>query len=372
MDRDNLNTQTSGKAADAELAVVRRLIALGQKQDAEIRLRRAAEAGNAEAMMALGELLLSSPPPVAPSVIEEAKRSLVNAAHAGHGPAAHLTSLLLAFDHSLQDNWIYALSYLGRGAKAGHGISQAELAFLAGDQEVVAAVERGELHSAETWYRLHDSIDIASWTDVPAIQIISMDPFVATVESFLATSVCDWIVRRARPKLARAKTYNPLTGGGSAEVNRTNSEMRFAFADLDLAIVFAIYRMAKLCGRSMTGMEPVSVLRYAVGEEYRPHHDFLDPRIPSFRAEIAKVGQRDITFLIYLNDDFEGGETDFPRLRYRFKGRKGDAILFRNVDEAGTPDFKTLHAGLAPRRGEKWLLSQWMRTKKDQRVQGGS
>jgi hypothetical protein len=25
------------------------------------------------------------------------------------------------------------------------------------------------------------------------------------------------------------------------------------------------------------------------------------------------------------------------------------------------PDVKTLHAGLAPTRGEKWLLSQWMR-----------
>jgi hypothetical protein len=65
--------------------------------------------------------------------------------------------------------------------------------------------------------------------------------------------------------------------------------------------------------------------------------------------------------LIYLNDDFDGGETNFPLINRRFKGRKGDALFFRNVNDAGAPDIRTLHAGLAPTRGEKWLFSQWAR-----------
>jgi hypothetical protein len=70
-----------------------------------------------------------------------------------------------------------------------------------------------------------------------------------------------------------------------------------------------------------------------------------------------------MTFLTYLNDDYEGGETDFPRIGYRYKGRRGDALYFVNVDGAGAPDYRTVHAGLPPASGTKWLLSQWVRSR---------
>jgi hypothetical protein len=55
------------------------------------------------------------------------------------------------------------------------------------------------------------------------------------------------------------------------------------------------------------------------------------------------------------------GETEFPRLTWRFRGRKGDALFWWSVDAAGRPDQSTLHAGLPPQSGEKWLFSQWVR-----------
>ena len=67
-----------------------------------------------------------------------------------------------------------------------------------------------------------------------------------------------------------------------------------------------------------------------------------------------------VTFLLYLNDDYEGGETCFPRISWQHKGRKGDAMFFWNVDAQGQPDPKTLHEGSAPTKGEKWVLSQWI------------
>ncbi len=76
---------------------------------------------------------------------------------------------------------------------------------------------------------------------------------------------------------------------------------------------------------------------------------------------IDDSGQRVVTFLVYLNDDFDGAQTAFLDLKWRYRGAKGDAILFRNVDGTGAPDPTTLHAGRAPTRGEKWLLSQWIR-----------
>jgi hypothetical protein len=74
-------------------------------------------------------------------------------------------------------------------------------------------------------------------------------------------------------------------------------------------------------------------------------------------------GQRIKTCLVYLNDDFEGGETEFPKLALKYRGRTGDALIFENVKPNGSGDLSTLHAGLPPTRGEKWLFSQWMRSK---------
>jgi prolyl 4-hydroxylase len=68
-----------------------------------------------------------------------------------------------------------------------------------------------------------------------------------------------------------------------------------------------------------------------------------------------------LTFLICLNEEFTGGETEFPHLRWRFRGRRGDALWFVNITPDFAPDPRTLHAGLPPRSGEKWMFSQWIR-----------
>jgi len=77
--------------------------------------------------------------------------------------------------------------------------------------------------------------------------------------------------------------------------------------------------------------------------------------------QIAQDGQRIFTFLIYLNEGFEGGETDFPLIGLRHQGRIGDALFFWNVKPTGAVDRDTLHAGLPPATGQKWLFSQWVR-----------
>jgi prolyl 4-hydroxylase len=120
-----------------------------------------------------------------------------------------------------------------------------------------------------------------------------------------------------------------------------------------------------------SGLEPPSVFHYAVGEEFTPHFDFLDPNVPLLAEEVARTGQCVATVLVYLSDDFDGGETEFADIGIRLKGRKGDAIIFHNVDESGVPDRATRHAGRAPTRGEKWLFSQFVRdAKRTNRIPG--
>ena len=71
--------------------------------------------------------------------------------------------------------------------------------------------------------------------------------------------------------------------------------------------------------------EPLQVLRYRPGQEYRPHFDAIGD----------EDNQRVLTFLVYLNEDYEGGETEFIATGFKVKGKKGDGLLFRNADAVG-------------------------------------
>jgi prolyl 4-hydroxylase len=67
------------------------------------------------------------------------------------------------------------------------------------------------------------------------------------------------------------------------------------------------------------------------------------------------------TVIVYLNEGFDGGETDFPELGIRTLGGKGDALIFRNASPAGEADLRTRHAGLPVTQGVKWIASRWIR-----------
>lgn len=80
--------------------------------------------------------------------------------------------------------------------------------------------------------------------------------------------------------------------------------------------------------------------RYTVGQRFAPHYDGCYARDNGERSEF--------TFLIYLNDDYEGGETRFfePELLV-VTPRTGLALVFHHPQ---------LHEGAAIERGVKYVL----------------
>ncbi len=110
-------------------------------------------------------------------------------------------------------------------------------------------------------------------------------------------------------------------------------------------------RFAMASGTAYEQAEPLLVLRYHPGQQYRPHLDALP----------GLENQRVMTALVYLNDDYLGGETEFPRLGLKVKGRKGDVLVFRNTRPDGSPDPLSEHAGLPVVGGTKYLGSRWIR-----------
>lgn len=75
------------------------------------------------------------------------------------------------------------------------------------------------------------------------------------------------------------------------------------------------------------------------------------------------AGERRCTLLAYLNDDFEGGETEFVELGFKVKPEKGKAILFWNVDEQEKILPLSKHKANPVISGEKWICTKWSHVK---------
>jgi len=262
------------------------------------------------------------------------------AAAAGDAEAILALALLEAMGAGRPQSWDRAFAGLRLAAERGSAPAAAQLALLS----------RG------------GALDAAALLAAPARDSLSERPRVRVLRGFATPAECDWLIGLAREKLSPARVWDPVTGQGRSDPNRTNKALELTLAEMDLAVAAIRARISAASNLPVAVFEPPQVMHYAPGEEFRPHHDFLDPAQPGHAAELARFGQRIATFLIYLNDDYEGGETVFPRAGIRHKGAKGDALLFANVDAATrAPDPLTLHAGAPPTRGEKWIFSQWVR-----------
>jgi len=257
-------------------------------------------------------------------------------------------------------DWGTALDLLLRSAELGSSLAQASLAGLAGDWALARELNGGTTVPSD-WKRLRSAIDLPAWFAVPKFAVVSASPRIGIVEDFASPEICDWLVSRARPRLGPAKVFDLVSGGPTHEAVRDNSECHFAADDGDIILQLLRSRIAAVTELFVAGMEATAVLHYTVGQRFLPHHDYLDDSHPGHVKEIAEGGQRVLTFLLSLNDDYEGGETQFPILGKRYRGRKGNALFFWNVEPDGSPDKRVLHAGLAPTSGEKWMLSQWIR-----------
>jgi prolyl 4-hydroxylase len=274
---------------------------------------------------------------------------------------AHYLAVKAAEGVDVPQSWARALDLLQRSAQLGAHLAQAELAGLSGDWALAHDILRGEVVPESRWSGLRNSIDLAKWLEAPPKQTLSEEPRIAFVEQIAPPELCDWLIARARPRLKAAKITDRVTGESSVSSTRTCKSCHFRRPESDLMFVILRYRIAKVTEMQVDAMEIPYVLDYSVGQEFQPHFDIvIDPEAPDYEEKLAKGGQRVLTFLVYLNDDYEGGETEFPVLGARWKGRRGEALFWWNVAPDGALDKRTLHAGLPVTRGEKWMLTQWI------------
>jgi prolyl 4-hydroxylase len=177
------------------------------------------------------------------------------------------------------------------------------------------------------------------------------------VHNVLTPDECQQIIQKADPKFARSS----LVGIDGPDSSRTSET---AWISRDDPLARKIFdKVCQLTGKDFENCEDLQVVRYKPGTFYRAHHDSCCEDSEACRSFENQGGQRVGTLLVYLNSEFQDGETHFPKHGdVKMRANPGSAIFFRPLgsDEAKCHP-KALHAGLPITSGTKYVCNAWVR-----------
>ena len=188
--------------------------------------------------------------------------------------------------------------------------------------------------------------------EVPPHETLSDDPVVVRFPEALSRAECMHIAGAAHASLEPGVVIDPATGQTIAHPIRSSYGATIGPAQEDLVVGALNRRLAAMTKTAVDNGEPLQVLRYAPGQQYRLHSDALS----------GTTNQRVITAIAYLNHGFAGGETDFPAIGVRVRPRAGDVLVFHNATPDGRIAPRARHAGLPVTSGVKWIATRWIRS----------
>jgi prolyl 4-hydroxylase len=185
-------------------------------------------------------------------------------------------------------------------------------------------------------------------------------PRIVLFGNLLSLEECDAMVEYSSRKLQRSTVVNAKTGAYDVHPDRTSSGTHFERAENEV-VARIERRISDLLGVPVENGEPIQILHYTPGAEYKPHWDYFDPAHPGNEKVLAMGGQRVATLIMYLNDVRSGGSTVFPDVGIDVLPRKGNAVYFAYTADDGQLDRRTLHGGSPVISGEKWIATKWLR-----------
>jgi prolyl 4-hydroxylase len=307
-------------------------------------LRAEAARGSAKAATAAAlRLLVGRDAPFDP---KEGVELLFRAAEQEDPDALCQVATIRATGAFMPQSWSDALDLLVHAAERGSAQAQGQLRILARDP------------SASDWGALKARVDLKAWRTPPERRPLCEAPRIRAADKFVPVDVCNWLMARGAGKYQPSMMFDGQKSNFLA--SRTCSDFKFDIIAADCVLQVVRERIAAITGLPTVAFEPPQIFHYALGEEIKPHYDALRLGDQGYGQSGDYKGDRVATFLLYLNDDYDGGELEFPKVGVKHRGKAGDGVFFAHIDEAGVPDRKSLHAALPVTRNEKFIFSQWI------------
>ena len=177
------------------------------------------------------------------------------------------------------------------------------------------------------------------------VYLLPTYPKPVVIENFINEKECIHIKQEAKSKL-QASTVDK-----DRRVDEQIRKSETAWLSTEDPIVRRVVeRCVSRTDRPIENCEQLQVLRYKEGGHYNPHQDVF----------YQDKNKRLYTFIIALNDEYEGGETAFPVINENYKLNAGDALFFHTLDNYGLDTSDALHGGQPVKSGEKWVCNLWV------------
>ena len=197
------------------------------------------------------------------------------------------------------------------------------------------------------------------------------DIYVQEIEGFLTPEQCDALIAAAKSKGLEDSMVGEVNSVLDENV-RKSSQTWFKYDANDVTKIITekvlnfVKEMKAGCFGDMPitqadNFEDIQVVKYGTKGKYDPHFD--SDECGDDVGVTCESKRRMATVLIYLNDDFKGGETRFPNIdNKKVTPVKGKAVFFWVSDPANKLVYQqTLHGGDPVDEGEKWIATQWIR-----------
>jgi hypothetical protein len=177
---------------------------------------------------------------------------------------------------------------------------------------------------------------------------------IKTIPDFLSLKECDFIIKYCEDsKLFERSEVSVLTPDNSSysEVSSNRTSYSASMKDRKNKIFSNIYeKVSKMIGMNIDKIESLQCVKYSKGAFFLPHFD------------ADKLLNRKYTILVYLNENFSGGETYFPELKKYINPKTGYGLLFENINSKKRNLIHSVHAGMPVNKGVKYACNIWIRT----------
>ncbi|XP_011001658.1 PREDICTED: probable prolyl 4-hydroxylase 9 [Populus euphratica] len=212
----------------------------------------------------------------------------------------------------------------------------------------------------------------ASVESIP-FQVLSWKPRALYFPKFATPEQCESIIKMVESKLKPSTLA--LRKGETAESTKGTRTSSGSFVsgseDETGTLDFIEKKIAKATMIPQSHGEAFNILRYEIGQKYDSHYDVFNPDEYG-----PQSSQRAASFLLYLSNVEEGGETMFPFengsgvspgfdykqcVGLKVKPRQGDGLLFYSLFPNGTIDPTSLHGSCPVIKGVKWVATKWIR-----------
>lgn len=194
-------------------------------------------------------------------------------------------------------------------------------------------------------------IGVSIYKSKPAINTINVQGYtILEIPHLLSDDECDALISKCE-KMNMEDSEVVLKGGENGLDNNRKSKTIWLEDNQDGVCMKMAQTANQLTNLPIKDQEKLQVVCYQPGGKFNAHYD----------AEYEdSVSSRVATLLVYLNDDYEGGETEFVNIGVKIKPEKGKGILFWNLDQKNEKIYGSMHQGNEVKNGEKWICTKWM------------